>query len=98
MEEDPTLDLVSIQDGPAATLRRVHLVAAVPVELNTGLSVVDNFLVVEVAPDVAELELARPVWIELEEALDLGIHEVLVPLLHPRYPPAAHQRVLRFRL
>src|SRR5271157_5851319 len=91
MEENPPLDLIPVEDRPAPPLRRVHLVVAVPGELDGRLAIPLCLLIVDLALHVPELELSGPVPVELEEPLDLFVHEVLVPGFHPGDPPATDQ-------
>src|SRR5208337_4201449 len=91
MDEDPPFDLIPVEDRPAPPLRRVHLVVAVPGELDGRLAIPLCLLIVDLALHVPELELSGPVPVELEEPLDLFVHEVLVPGFHPGDPPATDQ-------
>ena len=96
MEEDFAHDLIAIDDCPSPALCRVHLVVAVPCELDARLVVSGALLAVNLATDVAELKFSETIRPEFEEALDFFIHKVLIPLVHPSDAPAACERTLWF--
>src|SRR5947209_1450988 len=90
------MQLVPLEDGPAAPLGRVHLVIAIPAPLDGRLPVARGQAVVHPAVDVAELELTIALGVELEVAPDFGVDEVLVPLIHRLDVPATHEGGLWF--
>jgi hypothetical protein len=97
VEGNHTVEFFAFQHGPASTLRRVILVVAVPGPFDGRLPFSCGRLAVHVPVDVAEVKLAAPLLVELEEAFFLLVDVRLVSGAHRDDAPAPLKRGWRFR-
>jgi hypothetical protein len=61
MDENPTLDIISVNDCPATSRGGDHPVVAVPGELDGGFAAPLDLSIVDPALDTVKLELSGPV-------------------------------------
>src|SRR5205807_7249481 len=92
MEEDHAVQFVVFQDGPASAFSVIHLIIAVPGPLDGRSAISCRQTAIHVPADVTELESSAVLVIELNEALDLGVDKILVPLGHGDDMPASGER------
>jgi hypothetical protein len=61
MDENPTLDIISVNECPATSRGGDHPVVAVPGELDGGFAAPLDLSIVDPALDTVKLELSGPV-------------------------------------
>jgi hypothetical protein len=79
VEEHHAVEFVALHDGPTSALGWIHLVVAIPGPLDRRLAIPCRQAAIHLAVDVAEVELAAVLLVELEIALLFLFNELLVP-------------------
>lgn len=92
MQIDPPAQVTRFDDSPAPTAGRIMFVLTRPREGKTGRTAALFYAAVNISRYQAELELSRPLRVDLDVSGHFHIDIIPVPHLHLRDAPIPHER------